>query len=440
MGEGIKMGAGGGYLKVTNGLLEQHRAKSGEIKPNTLVELIKSEGYQFFTPVKGWYEPGMVKVCLLEKNKVLAVCRSSGTYPTTEARVITYDPVSNVLNLGTIVSIGQGSDSKTSFDIVTINSNKVVYATPADTSLSTKVPRAYVLSISGSTITVETPLALTGYEFGFEGVQLSVCTDGKVLMLGRDKTYAASDSVYTFLTISGTSLSASTPAIIAMPNPPDAYSHLSNLGDDKFILVGTTQIVFFTRSGTSLTKSTALAMPFTKTSGKQIQPALMPDGSVFLGGEGGSSPAYSTFACLIDTKGSVPTIISSINKVLYNDSLKATYYARDSAIRYGNMIYCPSEGGIGVFKVVDSKIVPVTFFTLTGFSDLYASMTLLGNLGFCLAAHRIYDGGNYNGWTVLDFDKMQMLALPSVNKVDGITKTKCSQTQLGDVWVARIGG
>lgn len=430
-------------VEITNGIIEEYYTQAGEISANTFVEFANTNyntdvAKKTFSPDSTDFE-GIISACELSPTRVFLMYTYDG-----------YDHI-NTQVYGLIVTLG--STLTTTDPVLLLQdardfsccnvSNDKICITYMDGSFKTYIA---VCTVSGNTISLGTFVSVTTYESS-NFLKVIKCTDNKVLLIRTTIFSSSTNYSYAMVyNVSGNTISMATQSKLqTYSSVTGGYRDFNNMITDV-IFDTENNIILCTYSTKSGAYAGILCVNF--------------------------NPTNNTFATIEAADNAVYAPLSTIAKIdnrnylffyrkVYNGTYKELYaqrmYISDNKIVFETSIAITTDNGhtdsIKAFRVSDKKI-GVIYQNSSGFvktmisiqDDLsikvggsvvissslssYADIDVATIKDTDFLAVEI-DGTNIN----LQYSKNYIYIGQSSSKIDGVTKTTCSTTSPGQVYV-----
>lgn len=448
-------GSGGG--EIINGIIEQYKASTSTISPNSFVEFALTTTYGTDTIVSGVGEPKYNTYSaqsISETKQMVAKADTSSKY-------LYFYPFTGetTLTVGTTTSI---STTYTPSELITaqLNDGKIL-ALYGGSSSNYKLIDAYIIDASGDTTTVGSRVTiLSGSQSSYSGYGLSAVYigDNKVFITYRDTS--TKDLMGVVCTISGTTLTKGTPTSI---------ESASNLGYDlnarsNYLDNGNIAVIYndgstgygrvVNVSGTTITVGTRYNITTHKGSSGQARDRYdvikLDKSHLFIIYIDDTSIGNSTYP--MTNYGRIVTI-SGTSMTQGSEYTLATgwYNSANSGILFGvarifeNKVVLFGDDVNGQRKLyrVECEINGTTISVGTKINMRNVQDTILNvgdynNFGITYTSSKIwvfhptYSSGYKTGYFYVIGDKK--IALSS-SKINGITKEETTTSTAGDVWV-----
>lgn len=441
----------GGSFEVMNGVIEEYLASSSTINANTFVEFVSQyidtpmDNDQYTTTIDKFWP--LSAVALSNDKVFVAYAFKSGTKRRVSGRVFTIS--GTTFTGGNEATIVNSVDTVTSISAVALSSTKVFIACTYNPDSNTHYLYGKVASIDGTTLSYGVGVQLTTQDNSGYHISAVALSNTKVFIAHS----ASANSYLMGMLVSiggtgGTSITASTDTQLSLTSASTLEISAVQLGGVAvFIahtygasgyLYGISCII----NGTSVYIGTDTALVLGTYPGRTISAVALDNaplnGRVFIAHSYGENDDYylygvvatltnintGTLTAGTDTQLSTDSNLTTISAVAFSDS--EVFVAHS-----GYSLLDPRLFGVEC-AIRGTNIAPGTVTQLSNYTDsglVISALTLRD--GRLLVAHRIVFSGNHKLFGLLQSETVQA----STNRIDGLTKTACTTSTAGEVWV-----
>ena len=407
--------SGGGSASVVNGMIENFKASTSTINANTFVEFVNDitvgTDTQLSTISDTYYAGSVVA---LDNNTVFAIQGTSSNV----AYAVIYTINGTTITAGepTLLNITPGRY----ISAVALSSDKVFVA--YGNTASSNLLYAVIYTINGTTITAGEPTQLS--------TQTSSGDHCYAVLLETDKVFInhrGGSALYGVVcTISGTTITVGTNTGLASSGTYE-YAKAVMLDYDKVFIAHKSGTylsgVVCTISGTTITVGTDTRLKNTTESSMYIGAALVDTNKVFV--HFGYNQYYAV-VCVIS--GMTITTGKAVSARNFSSTVTVQKVGTNKVFITGGLTLLVAD----VCLVTDTRISTTASDTVLANTSYAGSGTIATLLGAnkVFISHR---GGLYvSGIVCTDIDAS---VAPSTDNIQGLTKTACTTSTAGEVWV-----
>ncbi len=414
----------GGGADVVNGIIKNFKAQASTVSAAAFVEFVEltASNDTQLTTTSGQYN--YASAVQIDTNKIFISLGNSqylfGTVCTISGSTIT---------AGTTTQLSTTANSYAYASPVKLDTNKVFIAHPNGTNYL----HGMICTISGTTITVATDTQLVTFASGsspYEYASSVLIDTNKVFISHRSGTF-----LYALVcTISGNTITVGTDTPLSQITNAFQNANAVKLDTNKVFIAHRNGNYLYamicTISGTTITAGTDTQLSTVVNSYVWNSVALMDTNKVFIAHRSGFY--INAIVCTI----SGTTITAGTDTALPAIWTNSYYYASVRQIDT-NKVFIAHQGensnlygiictisGTSIASGTDTRLSTLTT------SCQFASTVLL-DTNKVFISHR---GGNFLYSKVLDiYDSPRVIE--STSKIQGLTKTECTATTSGQVWV-----
>ena len=418
----------GGSAEVVNGIIANFKASTSTVDTNTFVEFVNSITSGTNTRLSTETDYGAyISAVALDSTRVF-IAHTSGSSNRLSAMVCTIS--GSTITAGTDVQLSSVSNSGAGFCAILIETDKVFIAHRNGSYLY-----GLICTISGTTITAGTDTQLSSGLSSYQYASAVKLDSTRVFIAHRNNE----DFYGLVCAISGTSITAGTDTklltggykgISAILTDTDRVfvAHQSNRGSYLSAMVCTI-------SGNTVTAGTDVQLSSVSNSYVCSSLALLDAGRVFIAHAGTINSAYYFYGTVCTINGT--TITAGTDIQLSESTVGLQVFATNAVRLAANKVFASicgaSESFVATCLVVDKAVAKISKKLVGAYGAM--SSTLLDTDKVFLSYG--YDSSRkYLYGIVYDISDITIKEPSMV--IQGLTKTACTTSTAGEVWVLNI--
>lgn len=449
MGKAKIVGSGGGGIKILNAYIERYKSQNEDIDAGTFVEFVTNTDIQKVASTDISYmssSQGMIKMVALNNTTAIFAHKWGSSPYYVDIVVVTFNVATNAISVSSNVrdSTYVAGDK---IDLVRVDNTRAIIIGTAD---STQKAWAKVITVSNNSPVGGTKFYLADNVLDF-GTHLSIEpteTPDEFLVLGCYGTKLDN----AILKISNTSLSfARAMKTVDLPNAPyNSDKFATYLGNDLYALYYTVNVNSSYRLTFDIVKLTSnnverlgsVTLSGTQNGFYQTAPIKIDDTHVVVCvSDSGNSNMPHIF--VLDITDGVPTLVSTYiheQAAMYFNT--SGYFNPDSRILY----VLTSSSVDTILAISIREDFSMSFYaSWKNVPYMYSGIEQGGiipipDTDYLYVLGTRYNSGYYAACNIVDSSKLERFVTPYTTKVEGVTKSKCTSSKYGKVYLPSVKG
>lgn len=416
---------------IVNGVIESYLASTSTVAADTFVEFVSSSiDYGTDTQLSSTTNSASVISATKLDDSTVFIAHSYTGNSYLYGIVVTVS--GGTVTAGTDTQLSTTANTGSSISVVTLDSSTVFIAHDYGSN-----HRAYgmVCTVSGTTITAGTDTELHNANFT-SGLAISAAAlDSSTVFFA----FGMGSSLYSKVaTVSGTTISTGSAVTISSATGSANTISVAALSSTKALVVHSYSSDYrlyatvCSVSGTTISKGTDTAIINTAQAGRSISAVYVGGNSVFIAHSSGTNLYLHGITCSVSgtvvSYGTDVEISAEANSGYKMSAIKAVGVDR-VVIAYDTSTHYLHGAVISGAKSGLIEVLSTTQLSSDQYSGEGSSVVTLST-GTGLVAHRIAQDFLY-ALPLTSIFKVQA----SVDSIDGLTKTECTTSTAGDVWV-----
>lgn len=423
----INMAGGGGSSSVVNAVLSEYKSSGADIAPNTFVEFVGAGiTWGAETTVSSATASGYrAKAAALDDNTVVFTYETgSSSSWQMDGQILKFS--GGTITVGEVQTVNSYSATK-DYCVIPMSANTAVCYGGYG---SQNYARHFVMTVSGDTISTSG----SGSESSrYIGTGVSGCKVSDTAFIITTRTTASSGAWYAYgYALSGSTISSKTSKSLGSATTHNNYVYLAasvQMSDGVALVFGAgsssypTALVAQADSSNTFTFGNATAVG--SAAARYFRLVRISDTKALAIYGEGSSTTLPIYAVVLTISGTTVTAGTAVQ-------LSASAAGAFVAAAYLGDGYCLAlvDSNAVILKVDGTTITTVstTATSMTAYTSGDRNVVLFGN--GVLAAYGTAANANAYSYGDVDF-----FIKESADKIDGLTKEKCTSAVAGDVWV-----
>ena len=409
---------------IVNGIVESYLASSGNINANTFVEFVEADkiNSSVKTTVCNGSVMSLAAAAVDDSTAVVGYTLDNMPY------IVVCKLKNNKMTLGTPVALEATAASYyVGMDIEKIDTNKLVITYDYEDYC-----KCVIANISGTTCTLGTAVNVVTMGGSMQCGKIAVLSTNKFAIAYYYNYYASQGMGISICSVSGSTITAGSMNYVATGKQASLSHHLNNykalipLSSTKLLLIYQYGIenricgVVLTVSGTSFTQGNEVELI---SAGVRFRTIMLSSTQTIIFYENlGSTSNIGCVLCTISGTTITTSVITTLN----------TSYSDFGVAHLADNLYFIGDPRYGaVYRVTSSAITKVYDCDFGNSFYVYAMpMVGLGETTLILPYTQTYSPTDFY---ILNTASRKIA--PATTKIDGITKTACTTTTPGEVWV-----